>query len=270
LRCAASSFLNGKEFVARHGGCWLLDFRANRREGTMRKLLAVIAVAALFASTAARAVFFDFETLPPGLTPTANPTQGGLLDNASELNDELAPLRITSGALSSNAADSFPSISGLLDLTGTTFGPAHSGSNVVAGLQGGSGGPGSQAVIDFTQFVEIRVLQPGFTSVSEWIQLFGPGTSALVTVCSDLNCGTQLTQTTVTASGFFNFQAPAGTEIRNVGVIPVVPAGAQGGAWIDDVTVEQERTVPEPGSALLVLAALAALGARRLTTPCDS
>ena len=233
----------------------------------MHKLLAAVGAAALFASAPAQAIFFDFETLPAGLTPTANPAQGGLLDNASELNDELPPLRITSGGLSSNAADTFPSVSGLLNLTGTTFGPAHSGTNVVAGLEGGSGGPGSQAVIDFTQFVEIRVLQPGFTSVSEWIQLFGPGTSALVTVCSDLNCGTQLTQTTVNASGFFNFTAPDGTEIRNIGVIPVVPTGVQGGAWIDDVTFLQgTNTVPEPSGVLLVLAVLTGVwGTRRLT-----
>jgi hypothetical protein len=232
----------------------------------MRNVLAAAIAASLLASAPAQAIFFDFETLPAGLTPTANPTQGGLLDNASELNDELPPLRITSGGLSSDAADSFPSVSGLLDLTGTSFGPAHSGSNVVAGLEGGSGGPGLQATIDFTQFVEIRVLTAGIASVSEWIQLFGPSTSALVTVCSDLNCGTQLTQTTVTSSGFFNFTAPAGTEIRNVGVIPLVAAGTQGGAWIDDVTfLPGSTTVPEPHTVLLVLAGLAAFGARRLT-----
>ena len=72
------------------------------------------------------------------------------------------------------SADSFPSISGLLDLTGTPFGPAHSGTNVVAGL-GSSRCPGSQAVIDFRNFVEVRVLEAGATFVSEWIQLFRDG-----------------------------------------------------------------------------------------------
>ncbi len=227
----------------------------------MGNLVAAIGCVALLIAAPAQALFVDFETLPAGLTPTTNPTQGGLLDNASELNDEIVPLRITSGALSSNAADSFPSISGLLNLTGTSFGPAHSGTNVVAGLEGGSGGPGQQAIIDFTQFVEIRVLQAGFTFVSEWIQLFGAGTSALVTVCGDLNCGDQLFQTTVTGSGLFSFTAPAGKEIRNIGVIPLATAG--GGAWIDDVTLLGNRTVPEPGTALLLTAALVALAYRR-------
>ena len=71
----------------------------------MRKLLVAIACAASLTAVPAQALFIDFETLPAGLTPTANPTQLGLLDNASELNDEIAPLRITSGGLSSNAAD---------------------------------------------------------------------------------------------------------------------------------------------------------------------
>jgi hypothetical protein len=233
----------------------------------MSRFVASIGCALLLASTSAQAVFIDFETLPGGLTPTANPTQGGLLDNASELNDELAPLRITSGGLSSKAADTFPSISGLLDLTGTTFGPARSGTNAVAGLQGGSGGPGAQAVIDFTQFVEVRVLQDGATFISEWIQLFGTGTTALVTVCGDLNCGDQLFQTTLNASGLFSFTAPAGTEIRNLSVIPVATAG--GGAWIDDITVlfngDGGGKVPEPSTAWLLAAGLAAVGFRRVT-----
>jgi hypothetical protein len=232
----------------------------------MRKHLLAFAVLGFFAAGTSHALFIDFETLPAGLVPTANPAQDGLLNNDSELNDEIVPLRITSGGLSSDAADSFPSISGVLDLTGTVFGPAHSGTNVVAGLQGGSGGPGSQAIIDFTQFVEIRVLQPGFTFVSQWIQLFGPGTSALVTVCSDLNCGTQLSQTTITTSQLFTFTAPAGTEIRNIGVIPVVTPGTAGGAWIDDVTFLANgngNTVPEPGTAWLIAAASACLVLRR-------
>jgi hypothetical protein len=233
----------------------------------MGKFVAAIGCAALLASTSAHALFIDFETLTAGLTPTANPTQGGLLDNASELNDELVPLRITSGALSSNPADSFSSISGLLDLTGTAFGPARSGTNVVAGLQGGSGGPGAQAVIDFTQFVEVRVLQGGATFISEWVQLFGAGTTALVTVCGDLNCGDQLFQTTLNASGLFSFTAPAGTEIRNLSVIPTATAG--GGAWIDDVTVLFNGTgkVPEPHTLWLLAAGLVAFGLRRVVRP---
>jgi hypothetical protein len=174
-----------------------------------------------------------------------------LLDNASELNDEILPLRITSGGLSSDAADTFRSISGVLDLTGTAVGPAHSGTNVVAGLEGGSGGPGLQATIDFAQFVEIRVLQPGFNFVSEWIQLFGPSTTARVTVCSDLNCGRQLSQTTINTSQLFSFTAPAGSDIRNIGVIPVVAAGTQGGAWIDDVTFLANGTGTTPSRARL-------------------
>jgi hypothetical protein len=154
-----------------------------------------------------------------------------------------------------------------LNLTGTTFGPAHSGTNVVAGLEGGSGGPGSNAVIDFTQFVEIRVLNPGFTFVSEWIQLFGPSTTALVTVCGDLNCGDQLSQTTINTSQLFSFTAPAGKEIRNIGVIPVVAAGTAGGAWIDDVTFLANGggtgTVPEPATLLLVASALGWVATRR-------
>jgi hypothetical protein len=230
----------------------------------MRNCVSAIACLALLAAAPAQALFVDFETLPAGLTPTTNPTQGGLLDNASELNDEIVPLRITSGGLTSNAADSFPSISGLLDLTGTSFGPAHSGTNVVAGLVGGSGGPGLQATIDFTQFVEIRVLQAGFTFVSEWIELFGAGTSALVTVCGDLNCSDQLFQTTVNASGLFSFTAPAGKEIRNIGVIPLASAG--GGAWIDDVTLLANNNIPEPATALLIATALVALAMRRVVS----
>jgi hypothetical protein len=237
----------------------------------MRKFVAAIGCAAVFAFTSAEAVVIDFETLPSGLTPTANPAQGGLLDNASELNDEFVPLRITSGGLSSNAADTFLGVSGLLNLTGTTFGPARSGTNVVAGLQGGSGGPGSQAVIDFTQFVEVRVLQAGATFVSEWIQLFGTGTTALVRVCGDLNCGDTLFQTTVNASGLFSFTAAPGTEIRNLSVIPVATAG--GGAWIDDLTVLFNGgggKVPEPHTAWLLVAGLIAFGlwrARRRPVP---
>ena len=230
----------------------------------MRNFVAAIGCAALLASTAAEALVIDFETQLGGLTPTTNPTQGGLLLNASELNDEIVPVRITSGALSSNVADTFPSISGLLDLTGTVFGPARSGTNVVAGLQGGSGGPGAQAVIDFTQFVEVRVLDDGFTFVSEWIQLFGAGTTALVTVCGDLNCSDQLFQTTVTTSGLFSFTAPAGKEIRNIGVIPIATAG--GGAWIDDITLLANGTgkVPEPPTAWLLMAGLLAFAMRRV------
>ena len=108
----------------------------------MRKTLVALAAAGLFSAGTSHALFLNFETLPAGLTPTANPTQGGLLDNASELNDEFPPLRITSGGLTSDPADVFPSVSGLLNLTGTAFGPAHSGTNVVAGLEGGSGGGG--------------------------------------------------------------------------------------------------------------------------------
>ena len=213
----------------------------------------------------AHALFVNFENVP-GLTPQPNPTQGGLLNNNAELNDEIVPLRITSGGLTSDNADSFPSISGLLNLTGTSVGPAHSGTNVVGGLEGGSGGPGSNAVIDFKNFVEIRVLNPGFTFVSEWIQLFGTGTTALVTVCGDLNCGDQLSQQTVSASGLFSFTAPSGKEIRNIGVIPVVPAGVAGGAWIDDVTLTADgtTTVPEPASLLLLATGAIGLCARRL------
>lgn len=234
----------------------------------MHKFLAAIGCAALLASTSAEALFIDFETLPGGLAPTANPTQGGLLANASELNDEIVPLRITSGGVSSDLADTFGSISGLLNLAGTAFGPAHSGTNVVAGLQGGSGGPGAQALIDFTQFVEVRVLDDGFTFISQWIQLFGTGTTALVTVCGDLNCGDQLFQTTLTASGLFSFTAPAGKEIRNVSMIPVATAG--GGAWIDDITLlangngNGNGKVPEPASGWLLAAGLLAVGLRRL------
>jgi MprA protease rhombosortase-interaction domain-containing protein len=229
----------------------------------MSKFVAAIGCAALLASTSAQAVFVDFETGLGGLTPTTNPTQGGLLDNASELNDEIVPLRITSGGLSSDPADAVPSASGLLNLTGTPFGPAHSGTNVVAGLEGGSGGPGSQAVIDFTQFVEVRVLEDGFTFVSEWIQLFGTGTTALVRVCGDLNCGDPLFQTTVTASGLFSFTAPLGSEIHNISMIPTATAG--GGAWIDDITLLADGggTVPEPHAALLLTAGVIAFGIRR-------
>lgn len=235
----------------------------------MHKFLAAIGCAALLATTPAEALFIDFETLPGGLTATANPAQGGLLDNASELNDEFIPLRITSGGVSFDLGDTFGSISGLLDLTGTALGPVRSGTNVVAGLEGGSGGPGSQAIIDFTQFVEVRVLDGGYTFFSEWIELFGAGTTALVTVCGDLNCGDQLFQTTITASGLFSFTAPAGSEIRNVSMIPIATAG--GGAWIDDITLLASGTgkVPEPGTALLLLAGLLAVriaSVRRLRT----
>jgi len=228
----------------------------------MNKFVAAIGCAAFLASSSAQAVFIDFETDLGGLTPTTNPTQGGALDNASELNDEIVPLRITSGGLSSNPADSFLGISGLLNLTGTPFGPARSGTNVVAGLEGGSGGPGLQAVIDFRNFVEVRVLDDGFTFVSQWIQLFGTGTTALVRVCGDLNCGDELFSTTVSASGLFSFTAPPGSEIRNISMIPTATIG--GGAWIDDITLLADGgTVPEPHTALLLTAGLIAFGIRR-------
>ena len=41
----------------------------------MHKFLAAIGCATLLASTPAEALFIDFETLPGGLSPTANPTQ---------------------------------------------------------------------------------------------------------------------------------------------------------------------------------------------------
>jgi hypothetical protein len=232
----------------------------------MLKRLLAVGCFALLQTTAAHALFVDFESVP-GLTPTPSPAQGGLLNNNSELNDEIVPLRITSGALSSDAGDSFPSVSGLLNLTGTSFGPARSGTNVVAGLEGGSGGPGSQAIIDFKNFVEIRVLQSGFTFVSEWIQLFGAGTTASVKVCGDLNCGDELTTQVVNSSTLFSFTAPAGKEIRNIGVIPIVPVGVAGGMWIDDVTLNGSGgtpgAAPEPSSALLAASALALLAWRR-------
>ncbi len=228
----------------------------------MNKFVAAIGCAAFLASSSAQAVFIDFETDLGGLTPTTNPTQGGALDNASELNDEIVPLRITSGGLSSNPADSFLGISGLLNLTGTPFGPARSGTNVVAGLEGGSGGPGLQAVIDFRNFVEVRVLDDGFTFVSQWIQLFGTGTTALVRVCGDLNCGDELFSTTMSASGLFSFTAPPGSEIRNISMIPTATIG--GGAWIDDITLLADGgTVPEPHTALLLTAGVIAFGIRR-------
>ena len=235
----------------------------------MLKLLPIAVSIALMQATAVHALFVDFESVS-GLTATPNPTQGGLLNNNSELNDEIVPLRITSGGLSSDPADATPSISGLLNLTGTAFGPARSGSNVVAGLEGGSGGVGSQAIIDFRQFVEIRVLDPDadFTFVSEWIQLFGTGTTATVRVCSDLNCSDQLFSEIRTTSGLFSFTAPAGTDIRNISVIPTVPVGVAGGLWIDDVTLTASTTPPpgtanEPSGALLLAAGLALLALQR-------
>ena len=229
----------------------------------MRKLVNLLGCIVLLVAGPAHGVFVNFETLPGGLTATANPTQGGLLDNTSELNDEFVPLRITSGGLTSDLADTFPSISGVLNLTGTSFGTPRSGTNVVAGLEGGSGGPGSQAVIDFTQFVEVRVLDAGYTFASEWIELFG-GASALVRVCGDLNCSVELFSTTITSSQLFSFTAQAGQEIRNISVIPVVTAPG-GGMWIDDITLLQNGTgtVPEPGTAALLAVGLAALALRR-------
>jgi hypothetical protein len=235
----------------------------------MRKLLLAIGCFALFQIPAAHALFFDFEVVP-GLTATPNPTQGGNLNNNSELNDEAPPLRVTSAASTSSNPDTFGSISGLLNLTGSALGPAHSGTNVVGGLQGG--GVGSQATIDFTMFVEVRVLQAGITFFSEWIQLFGDGTTARVTACGDLNCGDQLSSVIVKGSGLFQFTAPAGKEIRNVGAIPIVLPGVAGGLWVDDVTITADgvvtppptRGVPEPGTALLVASAIALLGFRKL------
>jgi len=232
----------------------------------MRKLSVLIASLALLQTPPAHALFIDFESVP-GLTATPTPAQGGALNNNSELNDEIVPLRITSGGLTSDPADAFPSISGLLDLTGTAFGPAHSGTNVVAGTEGGSGGVGLQANIDFRNFVEIRFLDAGYTSVSVWIELFGTGTTANVKVCGDLNCGDELTPplSSVSASGLFSFTAPAGKEIRNVSMIPI--AGVDGGMWIDDVTVTQSTTpgtADEPATLLLLGASIAALlGLRR-------
>ena len=226
----------------------------------MHKSLLAVAVAGMLAAGNAQGLLIDFESLPTGLTPTANPTQGGQLDPTSELNDELPPLRITSAGASTDLNDTFGSVSGLLDLTGTIYGPAHTGTNVVAGLQGGT------TLIDFTSFVEVRILQPGFTFFSQWVQLFGTGATAVVNVCSDLNCGVQLDSFTLTSSQLFSYTAPPGQEIRNVVVFPVVPAGVAGGAWIDDVTILQNGnggTVPEPATLGLSLAALGALLLRR-------
>ena len=232
----------------------------------MRKLLPMAVSVALIQATAVHALVVDFESVP-GRTATANPTQGGLLNNNSELNDEIVPLRITSGGLTSDPADTFPSISALLNLSGSPFGPARSGTNVVAGTEGGSGGVGSQANIDFRNFVEIRVLDPGFTFVSEWIELFGAGTTASVKVCGDLNCGDELFTQVLSASGLFSFTAPAGKEIRNISAIPIVLPGVAGGMWIDDVTLTSTAPPPgtanEPAGALLLAAAIALLSLQR-------
>ena len=231
----------------------------------MRKVLLIVAAVALSYVPAVHAVFINFETVP-GLTGTPNPAQGGLLNNNSELNDEIVPFRITSGGLSSTVGDTAIGISGLLDLTGSPLGPARSGTNVVAGLEGGSGGPGSQALIDFRNFVEVRVLDADYVFVSIWIQLFGAGVTANVNVCSDLNCGDQLTSQTGITTGLFSFTAPAGEEIRNISMFPIVPAGVAGGMWVDDLTLNQAATpppggsAPEPASILLLALSLLVLG----------
>ncbi|MBL8698523.1 MAG: hypothetical protein JNK67_09125 [Alphaproteobacteria bacterium] len=235
------------------------------RTSLATRLLFGASIAALSGLAQAAPVFTDFEAVDSVLVPAApvptivgSPTIGVALDVNSEINDEFKIFRITSGVATSNAGDSFGAVAAWVSLKSPHA--AHSGTNVIAGATFGA----TSLDVDFTNFIEIRVLDPGYKSVKVWVGAIEGG-SARMLVTDDLLAGTTLVDTAITVDGFVEFTSP-GADIRR---ILLTPGAGSAGIWIDDLTVDTgtappPSTVPAPaGLTLLGPAALAGLVLRR-------
>lgn len=226
---------------------------ANLREFGMKKSLGLL-VAALAVSFNAQSVTIDFETVA-GLTPLNSATDGTSLPAGSSIVGEIPGLVISSlGPAKDVVVDgSTKNFSGVswLDFTGTGS-TAHSGSRVIAGANDDPA-DSSLDVVDFNNFVEFRLLNTGNKFFKIWLEVLS-GTTVTAIFRDDINGGNDLSNQSITSSGFVEFLS-AGADIRNVVFIPV----GGNGIWLDDLTYAANNgngngggTTPEPGSLLLL------------------
>jgi hypothetical protein len=222
---------------------------------TLRQARLMLCASFLTMAGVAKAVpvFSDFESVDniavpaaPAPTDIGAVTTGIALGTSSEINDEFGIFRITSGAPASDPADTFGGIAAWVNLVAPRS--AHSGSRVVAGAT-----LNSVVDVDFTNFIEIRILDPGYKTVKLWVGSIDGG-SATMLVTDDVNGGNTLSNAPITLDGFAEFTSP-GTDIRRVVLFP----GAGTGIWIDDLSVDTAATtsVPAP-SGIALLAPLVA------------
>lgn len=233
--------------------------------GLMKRFLGAF-VAVVATALNAHAVTFDFESVT-GLTALNTNVQGTSLPANSSIVAEVPGLVISSLGVSKDVDingdgtnDSMFNGVSFLNFTGTGS-TAHSGSNVIAGANFDPGDM-SLRVVDFNNFVEFRVLNPGTKFFQIWLEVL-PGASVQVIFRDEINGGgADLKTSNVTTSGLVNFLSP-GADIRNVVFIPV-----GGGIWLDDLTIAATdqtggggggSTVPEPSSVVLLVSGVAAL-----------
>lgn len=228
----------------------------------------VLIIAGLMATSAlGRAATIDFESVA-GLTALSSNTQGAPLAANNSIVAELPGLvisslgpskPITGGVLNGS---SFSGVS-WLDFSGTGS-TAHSGTHVIAGANFDPN-DASLRVVDFNNFVEFRVLDTGTRFFQVWVGLL-PNSTGRLLFRDDLNGGNTLNSVDVTSSGFVSFSSAA-TDIRNVVFLPI-----SGGFWLDDLTFAASNggsggggggTTPAPGTLLLSMIGVAALGAAR-------
>lgn len=217
----------------------------------MKKCLG-FAIAALAISLNAQSVTIDFGTVA-GLTPLNTATDGTSLPANSSIVGEIPDLVISSlgpfkDVVIDGATKSFAGVS-WLDFTGTGS-TAHSGSRVITGANDDPA-DSTQDVVDFGNFVEFRLLNTGNKFFKIWLELVA-GTSVTAIFRDDINGGNDLSNQSITSSGFVEFLSPT-ADIRNVVFIPIAAS-----MWLDDLTYAANNgnggggTAPEPGSFLLL------------------
>jgi hypothetical protein len=226
----------------------------------MKRFLVTLGVIVLTALNA-QAVTFDFETVGGGLSPLNTNVDGTSLLANSSIVAEVPGLVISSLGPSKNVDingdgndETFGGVS-WLDFSGTGS-TAHSGTNVIAGANFDPN-DSSLRVVDFNNFVEFRLLNPGQRFFQIWVEVL-PGTAVTAIFRDDINGGNDLSTQNITSSGFASFFSPA-TDIRNVVFIPVGGSGI----WLDDLTIDTTQNggtpIPEPGSFLLLASGIVAL-----------
>ncbi len=176
----------------------------NLREFSMKKCLG-FAIAALAISLNAQSVTIDFETVA-GLTPLNTATDGTSLPANSSIVGEIPDLVISSlgpfkDVVIDGATKSFAGVS-WLDFTGTGS-TAHSGSRVITGANDDPA-DSTQDVVDFGNFVEFRLLNTGNKFFKIWLELVA-GTSVTAIFRDDINGGNDLSNQSITSSGFVEF-----------------------------------------------------------------